>query len=231
MVDRQKRRKEKAERIAAAAKTIFFNKGYFASTMDEIAREAGVSKGSMYPYFKNKDELYVSLMLPMMEKVTRMLLDIEKDLLNKSCKTGDDLLIKIHESFVRLYQEHQAELFIYQVHQVLDQFKVVDTNSVDKLQALAKRNLKALIRIFSDAINQNLLPEDTVPLQLSVVLWDSFVGIIQAEGFRLRLTHKWTMFLTRLDTAFQSSRKPWGRILKPRKTERTNVNQKQESYA
>ena len=48
---------------------MFFEKGYFGSTIDEIARRAGISKGTVYLYFKNKDELYVSLMLPMVDEI------------------------------------------------------------------------------------------------------------------------------------------------------------------
>ena len=45
------------KRIIQAAYSIFYNKGYHASTMDDIAREVGVSKGSLYSYFKSKEDL------------------------------------------------------------------------------------------------------------------------------------------------------------------------------
>ena len=45
------------KRIIQSAYRIFYNKGYHASTMDDIAREVGVSKGSLYSYFKSKEDL------------------------------------------------------------------------------------------------------------------------------------------------------------------------------
>ncbi len=59
--------------ITAHAKTVFLKKGYYASTMEEIAKLAGVSKGTVFIYFKNKGELYVSLVLDHLEEYARLL--------------------------------------------------------------------------------------------------------------------------------------------------------------
>jgi AcrR family transcriptional regulator len=44
--------------IVAAAVAVFSRKGYRLSQMDEIAREAGVSKATLYYYFKSKIQLF-----------------------------------------------------------------------------------------------------------------------------------------------------------------------------
>ena len=54
------------QRLAAgiaivAAKRVFSEKGYSKSTMEDIAREAELSPGTLYLYFKNKDELFFSI--------------------------------------------------------------------------------------------------------------------------------------------------------------------------
>ncbi|HSL91709.1 MAG TPA: TetR/AcrR family transcriptional regulator [Candidatus Limnocylindrales bacterium] len=51
----------KRERILRAAIRIFSQKGYFNSKISEIARQAGVADGTIYLYFKNKDDLLISL--------------------------------------------------------------------------------------------------------------------------------------------------------------------------
>jgi AcrR family transcriptional regulator len=45
------------KRIIDAAYKIFYRKGYLSSTMNDVAKEVGVSKGSLYSYFKSKEEL------------------------------------------------------------------------------------------------------------------------------------------------------------------------------
>ena len=55
--------------IQNTAKEIFFEKGYASSTIEEISRRAGIGKGSLYYYFKTKDDLFLSLTFPVLEKI------------------------------------------------------------------------------------------------------------------------------------------------------------------
>ncbi len=48
---------EKAQQIITAASTILAQKGYSATTISQVAREAGVSRGLLHYYFENKEEL------------------------------------------------------------------------------------------------------------------------------------------------------------------------------
>ena len=54
-------RRRKADRpgeIVAAALVVFAEKGFAAARLEEIAKRAGVSKGTLYLYFKDKEELF-----------------------------------------------------------------------------------------------------------------------------------------------------------------------------
>ena len=53
----EKIRREKSELIRKTALKLFAEKGYDATSINEIAQSAGISKGLMYNYFKSKDEL------------------------------------------------------------------------------------------------------------------------------------------------------------------------------
>jgi AcrR family transcriptional regulator len=54
-------KKHKAQRILFAAKTVFAEKGYNKATMVEVANAAGVAEGTIYEYFKNKEDLLFSI--------------------------------------------------------------------------------------------------------------------------------------------------------------------------
>lgn len=54
-------RGDKRERILEAAVHVFAAKSFFTATVAEIAREAGVADGTIYLYFRNKDDLLISL--------------------------------------------------------------------------------------------------------------------------------------------------------------------------
>jgi AcrR family transcriptional regulator len=50
-------KKEKAARIGSAAITVFRRLGYHRTRMVDIAEAAGIGKGTLYEYFRNKDEI------------------------------------------------------------------------------------------------------------------------------------------------------------------------------
>ena len=54
----QRRAEERPREICAAALAVFAEKGFAAAKLDDIARRAGVSKGTLYLYFKDKEELF-----------------------------------------------------------------------------------------------------------------------------------------------------------------------------
>ncbi len=55
-------KKDRREQILQAALTCFARKGYHLTTMDDIVAESGLSKGSLYWHYKNKKDLFLSIM-------------------------------------------------------------------------------------------------------------------------------------------------------------------------
>jgi len=51
----------KRRQIVEGARSIFLARGFDAASMADIAKEAGVSKGTLYVYFKNKEELFAEI--------------------------------------------------------------------------------------------------------------------------------------------------------------------------
>lgn len=51
----------KREQILDGAKRVFMRMGFDAASMNDITREAGVSKGTIYVYFQNKEDLFVAM--------------------------------------------------------------------------------------------------------------------------------------------------------------------------
>ena len=54
----QRRAEDRPREICAAALGVFAEKGFAAAKLDEIARRAGVSKGTLYLYFADKEQLF-----------------------------------------------------------------------------------------------------------------------------------------------------------------------------
>jgi TetR/AcrR family transcriptional regulator, fatty acid metabolism regulator protein len=57
----RRRSDDKRSRILQAAVKVFARRGYFAARVADVARRAGVADGTIYLYFRNKEDLLVSL--------------------------------------------------------------------------------------------------------------------------------------------------------------------------
>jgi len=64
---------DKRERILSAAVRVFAKKGFHATRVSEVAKAAGVADGTIYLYFKSKDELLVSLFESRVERLLAFL--------------------------------------------------------------------------------------------------------------------------------------------------------------
>ena len=54
----RRRKKERPGDIIAAALSVFAEKGFAAAKLEEIARRAGISKGTLYLYFETKQDMF-----------------------------------------------------------------------------------------------------------------------------------------------------------------------------
>ena len=62
----ERKEREKLQRrfdIIDAAEKIFFTKGFESATMDDVAMEAELSKGTLYLYFKSKEDLQFAIFM------------------------------------------------------------------------------------------------------------------------------------------------------------------------
>jgi TetR/AcrR family fatty acid metabolism transcriptional regulator len=84
---------DKRERILDAAERIFARHGFFAAKVSDVAKEAGVADGTIYLYFKSKDDLLISLFERRMRQLNAAL---------KSAITGKPPRAAL-EAFIRAY--------------------------------------------------------------------------------------------------------------------------------
>ena len=71
----RRRHEEKYQRILSASMEVFARKGFAESKISEIAQVAGVGDGTIYLYFKNKDDLLISLFESKLEEINAGLRD------------------------------------------------------------------------------------------------------------------------------------------------------------
>ena len=88
-------KENRKETILAAALKCFLQFGYAKTSMDDVAREANLSRPLIYLKFKNKDALYIGVV----EHLTEGRLE-QAEKITSSNKTKRDKLIEIYEIFL-----------------------------------------------------------------------------------------------------------------------------------
>ncbi len=73
MRKRQLRKTGRNDEIIQAAAKLFSNKSYHDVTMDQIAQEVGVAKGTIYLYFDSKENLYLEILEDTYEEIESIL--------------------------------------------------------------------------------------------------------------------------------------------------------------
>jgi AcrR family transcriptional regulator len=100
---------ERRAQIIQAAIACFLRKGYHNTTMDDIVAESGLSKGSLYWYFKSKDELFAEALMSVFTDIGQ-----EAFAALEQCTTASDKLCALAQSMVALGKEAEGlfNLFI-----------------------------------------------------------------------------------------------------------------------
>jgi AcrR family transcriptional regulator len=63
----------KRQQIIEGARHVFMKMGFDAASMNDVTREAGVSKGTLYVYFANKEDLFTAMMEDQRDKFVAMI--------------------------------------------------------------------------------------------------------------------------------------------------------------
>ena len=58
---RQERREQTRSELVGAARSVFLRRGFHAASLDEIAAEAGFTKGAVYSNFAGKEDLFFAV--------------------------------------------------------------------------------------------------------------------------------------------------------------------------
>ncbi len=70
---------ERKSQIIGAAEDVFTKKGFNEARMDDIAEETGLSKGTLYLYFKSKDDLIIAILDRMFQREFKQLENLDQD--------------------------------------------------------------------------------------------------------------------------------------------------------
>jgi len=195
---KQRERERRRQQIIVAAKRVFSEKGYSKSTMEDIAREAELSPGTLYLYFKNKDELYASLSLRILQYLNIRLEDVKKE---KDIELRQKIAA-IKEALFDVYQ-FDPMILINMFHlQSSETLKNLSSPLLENITELSRNSLAVLAEIFKGDSDQDLLASHH-PTAIADIVWSLFTGVILWEESKRMIDNEKDFLKQTLDVAFE----------------------------
>jgi len=168
---REREREERREAILDAAERVFAEKGFLTATMDEIAAQAELSKGALYLYFKNKDELFLGHSTRALEALIETI-TAELDAGRPGLPTLRALLL----AYGRFVEEHPRD-FSNAMQWILAGSDVdPETRSFQEHRSCIGRLLGAFAAAADRGRRDGTVRGDLEPAQTGARLWCALIG-------------------------------------------------------
>ena len=165
----------KRDNLIRVAANLFREKGYRATTLNDIAQQAGLDRATVYYYFSSKEECF-------REAVSGILDDnlAEAELLARTNGMDSrDKLTRLIQRLMTSYEQNYPQMYVYiqqDMHKVADQ----TTPWAKQMASQTHRFEKAVIALISEGVKRGSLRKD-VPVDL---IANSIFGM-------LNWTHRW----------------------------------------
>jgi AcrR family transcriptional regulator len=175
---RQRERQARRESVLRAARQLLLEKGFRGTTTKEIAECCELSEASLFFYFKNKDEILVSLLFESIDFWTQNLARIES--LNLPAERRLDEIWKFHEE---VWNEH-PEYYVLSAY--LAQPQILEGISAEIREEIARRsgeNFQRLARLLGQSAR------DKRGQTLADSIWAMFLGLTILCAARNNLGH------------------------------------------
>ncbi|MFN3967089.1 MAG: TetR/AcrR family transcriptional regulator [Endomicrobiia bacterium] len=162
---------EKRNKIIQASINVFVKKGFFKTQMEDIAREAGVAKGTLYLYFKSKEELFASFFENIFEQAFS---DIEK-IKNMSASAIDKLKIIVKNQIE--FCQKNLELFMMIDRELHNMDKTLKMTNTKKIMKKYEDIIYSLSEIVKQGIKEKSI-KNIDPVLISVILIDAVKSVV-----------------------------------------------------
>lgn len=177
----ERRRREKEHRRSAilnAARKLFFEKGFKYVTVDDIAKKSELSKGSIYLYFKSKEEIYTHILFSDIDKFHKKSAHL---LLDR--RPAPELVLEFACIYIDFFLSDR-ELFRIMMTFMLHTQDMNLAESVNEhIIEVTNNTIKIIEAILQRGIEQHEFPANINVRQCRNAIWGFLNGIISLHLF------------------------------------------------
>ena len=169
IVERKGREKEhRKEEIVDAAQKLFLEKGLQTTTMDEIAEAAELSKGTIYLYYKSKEDLYLAVIMRWMQTLHEMF--------DAKIKTEQNVvraLMILQDTYLDFFDQHRSYFRMLHFLQTPQFHKQVSDEMKQEALLVNQKIWNLAITTIERGIKEGILISDLNAAEIAIIFWSS----------------------------------------------------------
>jgi TetR/AcrR family transcriptional regulator len=186
--ERKEREKEhRREEILVAAQAVFFEKGLQNSTMDEIAERAELSKGTLYLYYKSKEDLYLAVMIQGMEVLHAMFEKSVEDHPNPI-----QAIQRLGDTYYQYFHEHRDYFRMMHFFQTPQLHRQVSEEMMHSCSLQNQKIWQLVVEIIERGMREGLFRTDLSASEMAIILWSASNAIILRMDYE---QNEWTKMM------------------------------------
>ncbi len=179
---KQQERQARRRRIQQAARTVFAERGYAKTSIEQVARQASLSVGAIYLYFRSKEDLYISLIEETLESFDAEL---------GAMRTRSDLhpISRLQAAWSHLTGWAVSDVEGTRILRLIAQPGVRKQLS-DEVAVAAAAGLEKIRHHFAVLISDGVqagLYRAVDPHETADLLWSLFIGVLETSDARKNL--------------------------------------------
>jgi len=191
------RRKEREylahrEEILSAAEKVFAAKGFFSTTMSDIARKAEFGTGTLYNYFKSKEELYFTLIDAKVEEINR--------LGNAELSKKTSALDRIRKALGLQFEFIEGNRDFFRIY--ISERSRFEWTVKDELGKGLHEKMVTYIHILAEVMRQGI-EEGQFKSMNPIDLAHALVGIVNSFVFEWLISREYYPIVSKLDTVLE----------------------------
>ncbi len=171
---RQREKEQRRNLILDAAESVFFARGMRQATMDDVAEEAELSKGTLYLYFQSKEELYLG--------ITCRALELLKEMFQEAIArhtTGIEKIRTIGETYYQYSRKYASYFHVIQQYELSQLDKSLTGEMLKRCHQAGSEVMRVVADAVATGINDGTIRQDLHPVKTAYLLQGLSNGIIQ----------------------------------------------------
>jgi AcrR family transcriptional regulator len=170
---KEREKEQRRQQIVDAAERVIFAKGLEQTTMDEIAEQAELSKGTLYLYFKNKNELYMAIC----ERGSNVLNSRFAKIFTGNY-TGLELIRKMGETYLGFVRNNPDYFRAFKYYESLNDAKELGESTIAQTcEEHLREAMTYMVRALQIGMQDGTIDDSYDPRELAIMIWASTRGI------------------------------------------------------